>query len=194
MNNEINGKDWFTLPRTINLFIGFILILIFLSSCIKSEGASSTLEEVLNHIAYKEIVAKGETKDGVVVFFETEHGLDYGFTYKDGSKYRDFCGGGSISLDKMPEVSSSYSECSIESKGKTERFQMFSGTVNNVDIEELEVQYKDGERTFNKKAQIIETNKGYRVWFVIPDEYSNYHLEVISINGYSRDGKNVLKQ
>jgi hypothetical protein len=184
------------LLRIINLFIGFTIILFILTSCTKSEGAL-TFEDVFSqsHIAYKQIIAKAETKDGLVVFYETEHGLNsVGFTSKVGTKYRDICGGGSISLDKMPEVTMMNSECSTESKGKAERFQMLSGAINNADIGKLEVQYKTGDQTFSKIAVILDTNKGYRVWFVLPDEYSKYHLEAISINGYSVDGKNVFKQ
>lgn len=164
-----------------------------LSGCTHSNPAASTIEEVMKPIAYKEIVATQGSRNGAVVFYETEHGLDSGFTYKMDGGYRDFCGGGSISLTEMPKVASSYNECVTEDKGNTERFQMFSGALTDADIEELKVQYKAGTRSIEQKAEIIDTGKGYKVWYMIPEETSPYHLDLISLEGYSSEGENIFK-
>lgn len=165
------------------------LLLIILCGCTKSKVEQSSLITVLDQLSNKQIIAKSQVKDNIILFMGNGNSLDSGLLFGPG--YSNFCGGGSISLENMPEVAAKSTECNYNSAKKTRYISFYTGLITNNNIERLEVQYSAGNHEYKGAAEILETKMGYKVWHLFPETSGEYHLTLLSLTGYSGDGKVV---
>lgn len=173
------------------MMIGISVLII--AGCSESTPKQSALLAVLDQLSDKQIVAKGEAKDGIVLFMTDGSSLHTGLVFDQ--SYSSYCGGGSLPLNENPEVSYLYSDCSSDnSKKKTGYTPIFTGIINNDAIAGLELQYSVGKKKYTEKAEILKTKEGNRVWFLKPEGKTKYHVTLDSMTGYTDDGKVVYKK
>lgn len=165
-----------------------ILCVMLLAGCSTRTSHQSALSSVLNELNDKQMIAKADIKNGIVIFMkDDQNNLHSGLVF--GPSYSTYCGGGRLPLSEKLPVSSMYTDCNDADGKKSNYVSLFTGILNNDAIDSLELKYKAGKKEFKQKAEILKSKEGMRVWFVKPEKAMKDHLTLSSITGYSGDGK-----
>lgn len=170
-----------------------ILCLMLLAGCSARTSQKPALSAILNEFNDKQMLAKAEIKNGIVIFMKDDRNNLYsGLAF--GPSYSTYCAGGALSLSEKSTVSSMYTDCNDADGKQSSYVSLFSGILNNDAIDSLELKYSAGKKQYKQKAEILKTKDGMRVWFVKPEKAMKDHLTLGSVTGYAGDGKVIYSE
>ncbi|MBP1990563.1 hypothetical protein [Paenibacillus eucommiae] len=165
-----------------------LIMLIVITGCAKKEGYSSP-EEALNNsgVSFKGLLTKVELPNAALTFYLTEDPnmpIGTGFIREKKDRWQWITGS---SLQQMADEPVTYNwvnldKMRVEGKG----YHMFWGVINQQDIEKIYITYKNNWN-LDGNATILDTGLGYRIWYVISNEYHGT-VPGVDITGYSGAG------
>lgn len=178
-------------PKAVTSIIFLLLIaLIFINLQKVKPNDHTTVEEAMNYagIDYDEIYYIIENIGNNIIFYGKDDIFSVGLVTKNRSKYQWIYGFGSKQFNETDQIlTRAFTNLPTkESANDDELVSLTFGVINDEDIEELKIQYKD---QLLRDATIIPTSKG-PIWFCFSDTPVNYDPDVVRIykNGETRPG------